>query len=176
MLTAVFSGHSGIVERRPWMIVAACSTPRHRNRVSHPFGARKSTSTAQSLHVSLDFDGTMTIADTIERLAGFGYHHNQQHSTDIRERKDVVAAYVEDMRRHVSTYKQSIEKGCAFLASSKEIERRNVHRVEMRAYSGAQGSKRPTSTASKRSNQVGPACFMKAGARCWDTFTKLVDQ
>jgi 2-hydroxy-3-keto-5-methylthiopentenyl-1-phosphate phosphatase len=93
-------------------------------------------STAQPLHVFLDFDGTLTTADTTEKLVGLGYSHNQQHSTDVREWEEIVAAYMEDMEHHVVTYepqaeqRRSIEEECAFLASLKEIEQRSVHRVE----------------------------------------------
>lgn len=93
-------------------------------------------STAQLLHVFLDFDGTLTTADTTEKLVGLGHRHNRQHNTDVREWEEIVVAYVEDMEHHAVTYepqakqRRSIEKECAFLASLKEIEQRSVRRVE----------------------------------------------
>lgn len=93
-------------------------------------------STAQPLHVFLDFDGTLTTADTTKKLVGLGHRHNRQHNTDVREWEEIVVAYVEDMEHHAVTYepqakqRRSIEEECAFLASLKEIERRSVRRVE----------------------------------------------
>jgi len=81
-------------------------------------------------------DGTLTTADTTETLAGLGYRHNWQHSTDVTKWGDIVAAYVEDMERHAVTYephakqRRSIEEECAFLSSLDEIEQRIVRRVE----------------------------------------------
>jgi len=99
-------------------------------RVAH------SMSTAQSLHVYLDFDGTLTTTDTTEKLVGLGYRHNRQHSRDVREWEEIVVAYVEDMEHHAVTYepqakqRRSVEEECSFLASLKEIEQRSVRRVE----------------------------------------------
>ena len=93
-------------------------------------------STAQLFHVFLDFDGTLTTADTTEKLVRLGYRHNRPHSTDAREWDEIVAAYVEDMGHHVVTYepqakqRRGIEEECAFLASLTEIEQRSVRRVE----------------------------------------------
>src|SRR5258706_1337443 len=93
-------------------------------------------STAQLFHVFLDFDGTLTTADTTEKLVRLGYRHNRQHSTDIREWEEIVAAYGEDMEHHGGTYepqtkqRRSIEEECAFLGSLNEVEQRSVRRVE----------------------------------------------
>jgi len=93
-------------------------------------------STAQSLHVFLDFDGTLTTVDTVEKLARLGYRRNRQHSTDVREWQEIVTAYMEDMEHHMAIYepqaerRSSIEEECAFLASVKEVEQRSVCRVE----------------------------------------------
>ena len=93
-------------------------------------------STAQLFHVFLDFDGTLTIADTTEKLVRLGYRQNRQPSTDFKEWDEIVAAYVEDLEHHAVTYepqakqRRSIEEECAFLASLNEIEQRSVRRVE----------------------------------------------
>ena len=93
-------------------------------------------STAQLFHVFLDFDGTLTTEDTTEKLVRLGYRHNRQHSTDVREWEEIVAAYAEDMEHHAVTYephakqRRSIEEECAFLASLNEVEQRSVRRVE----------------------------------------------
>ena len=93
-------------------------------------------STAQLFHVFLDFDGTLTTADTTGKLVRLGYRQNRQHSTDFREWDEIVAAYVEDLEHHAVTYepqakqRRSIEEECAFLASLNEIEQRSVRRVE----------------------------------------------
>ena len=93
-------------------------------------------STAQLLHVFLDFDGTLTTADTIEKLAGLGYRHNRQQSTDVKEWQEIVNAYMEDMEHYTATYepqaeqRRSIQEECAFLESLKGIEQRSVRRVE----------------------------------------------
>lgn len=101
------------------------------------------------IHLLLDWDGTITAADTLHFVAGIGYkHHNRedllsdaglrasQPRTTLRPWRELVQAYTDDMEAHGADYpiptnsRKTVQEEVGYLASLAQVENRSVQRVE----------------------------------------------
>lgn len=86
------------------------------------------------LLIILDFDGTITKQDTIDKLALAVIEHRGEHSSKIWE--DIVKAWLDDHSRHANAYlpaqadRTTPAAELAFLDSMKEVENASITRVD----------------------------------------------
>ncbi|GKT48375.1 UPF0658 Golgi apparatus membrane protein [Colletotrichum spaethianum] len=85
----------------------------------------------------LDFDGTITIQDTIGTLAEIALRFQHEHGIDLSSAwQQVLEHYSQDHADHVATYKPaaddrlSLSEELAYLRGLREVELRSVQRVE----------------------------------------------
>ncbi|THW73141.1 hypothetical protein D6D19_05915 [Aureobasidium pullulans] len=87
-----------------------------------------------SIHLILDWDGTLTRKDTLSLVGQIAYHANP--SKSLPPWSDFVTGYINDYTDHTSKYKpavlgrKSLDQERQWLASLAPIEHKSVERVE----------------------------------------------
>ncbi|KAK2010535.1 hypothetical protein LZ32DRAFT_535780 [Colletotrichum eremochloae] len=91
----------------------------------------------KTLHLVFDFDGTITVKDTIGTLAQIALRFQNERGIDISSAwQQILNDYSQDHTDHVSTYKPaandrlSLREELAYLRGLREVELRSVQRVE----------------------------------------------
>ncbi|KAF2842831.1 hypothetical protein M501DRAFT_922655, partial [Patellaria atrata CBS 101060] len=88
----------------------------------------------RTLHLILDFDGTLTTRDTLHILGRLGSRKHINPSEDPWT--SIVSAYTSDFAAHAASYRptpedrRTIEQEIAWFASLESVEHRSVERVE----------------------------------------------
>lgn len=106
------------------------------------------------MSIFLDFDGTITVKDTVGELANFALRVRADEGVDLKKEWDgVVSAYVDDHSAHVDGYEPGPHARCLpeheieFLRQMKTVETRSLGRInECRLFRG-----------------ISPAAFREAG-------------
>lgn len=108
------------------------------------------------MSIVLDFDGTITVHDTIGEVAKYALSVRADEGNDLRQEWDsVVKAYVDDYKRHVDEYhvdesmRERPEEEVEFLRQAKTVELRSLERIrDCRLFQG-----------------IAPECFREAGRK-----------
>lgn len=88
------------------------------------------------MNIVLDFDGTITVRDTIGEVAKYALGVRADEGTDLQQEWDaIVKAYVDDYKRNVDEYhvdesvRERPEQEVEFLHQTKAVELRSLERI-----------------------------------------------
>ncbi|KAI9657944.1 MAG: hypothetical protein M1821_002601 [Bathelium mastoideum] len=113
---------------------------------------RHSQQSKTTVHLILDWDGTLTKQDTLHIVAQIGYSHNRDQN--LTPWDEIVQAYLSDYDHHEAVYKpvrkerKRIAEESEWLASLIDVERESIKRVQAAGvFAGV--TKQDVSSASK---------------------------
>lgn len=84
----------------------------------------------------LDWDGTLTLHDTILHLSKIGYTVNERNGRQLKSWDNLVRAYLEDLNSHDATYtpkkdeRRYVAEESKYLASLSSVELKSIKRIE----------------------------------------------